>query len=233
MKAAFNLNSHWLSAAFWETLFEACCEELPAVLSTVHSNFERCEAFRAASDYNTGSISVASGACLYAICRYFRAGSVAEVGTFIGKSTSSMALALGRNGPGGVIHSCDKDNACFQPWDSIGCAIRCFPRKSSTDMLAELAKGAGKIDLFNFDGRIQPADIPLIAQLSQPGTLYVFDDFEGTEKGVANVLALRQSLRSHILIEPCPTEILRRHGIEGRSLSALLFNTANLMLTNQ
>lgn len=233
MRAQFNLNSHWLSGAFWETVFEGCYEQLADALPIILSNYERCEQFRARSDYNTGSISVASGACLYALCRHFRIASVVEVGTFIGKSTSSMALALAQNGPGGVIHTCDKDNACFEAWEDFGCEVRSFPRKSSTDMLAEIAKSSVKIDLFNFDGRIQPADIPLITQMSHPGTLYAFDDFEGTEKGVANVIALRQSLRTHILVEPCGTEILRRYGIEGRSLSALLFNTANLMLTNQ
>lgn len=233
MKAPFNLSSHWLSAAFWETVFEGCYEQLPEALPAIFANYQRCEGFRGGADYNTGSISIASGACLYAICQHFQVSRIAEVGTFIGKSTSSMALAVGHNGVDGAIHTCDKDNACFEPWPEIGCRVRTYPKQSSTAMLGELAKGSEKFDLFNFDGRIQPADIPLITQLSHPGTLYVFDDFEGTEKGVANVLALRQSLRSYMLIEPCRTDILRRHGIEGRSLSALLFNTTNLMLTNQ
>ena len=233
MRTSFKLNSYWLSTVFWEILFESCYEDLAAALPAILANYKRCEAFRSKSDYNTGSISVACGVCLYALCRHFRVGRAAEIGTFIGKSTTSMALAVGENGPGGVIHTCDKDNACFEPWQGLGCAVRPFPKTNSTNMLTELLRAPEKIDLFHFDGRIQPADLPLIAELSHPGTLYVFDDFVGTEKGVANVLALRQSLRSHILIEPCGTGTLRHYGVQDHSFSALLFNTANLMLTNQ
>jgi len=233
MKPEFNLSSHWLSVAFWETVFERVYEQLPEALPAILSNYKRCEAFRKGAGYNTGSISVAAGVCLYAVCRTFEVGQVAEVGTFIGKSTSSMALALGQNTSSGVLYTCDKDNACFKPWDGIGAQVRSFPQKTSTEMLAEVAKSTGKIDLFYFDGRIQPADIPQILQLSTPGTLYVFDDFEGTEKGVANIASLRASLKGHVLIEPCAPALLERYGIQGRSLAALLINTANLNVTAQ
>ena len=233
MKPEFNLSSHWLSAAFWETVFARAYEQLPEALPAILSNYKRCEAFRKGAGYNTGSISVAAGVCLYAVCRYFEVAQVVEVGTFIGKSTSSMALAIGQSTSSGVLYTCDKDNACFKPWDGIGCQVRSFPQKSSTEMLAEVAKSTGKIDLFYFDGRIMPPDIPQILQLSTPGTLYVFDDFEGTEKGVANIAALRASLKGYVLIEPCAPALLERYGIQGRSLAALLINTANLNVTAQ
>jgi predicted O-methyltransferase YrrM len=233
MNPDFNLSSHWLSAAFWETIFEHAYERLAKAVPAILSNYERCEAFRKGAGYNTGSISVASGVCLYAVCRHFEVGRVAEVGTFIGKSTSSMALALGQNTPDGVIDTCDKDNACFKPWEGIGCRVRSFPQKTSTEMLTEVARSTSKIDLFYFDGRIAPPDIPLILQLSNPTTLYMFDDFEGTEKGVANVASLRASLKGYVLVEPCSTALLQRYGIQGRSHAALLLNTANLNVTNQ
>jgi predicted O-methyltransferase YrrM len=233
MKESINLSSHWLSAAFWNIVLEGCYQQLPKVLPAIFANHERCERFRAGSGYNTGSISVASGVCLYAVCRHFQVSHVTEIGTFIGKSTSSIALALAQNGPDGVIHTCDRDNACFEPWDGFGCRVRSFPRKTSTEMLTELAKTPEKTDLFYFDGRIEPADMPLIGQLSHPGTLYAFDDFEGTEKGVANAAYLRASLDGYIVIEPCAPELLRQYGIQGRSLTALLFNTDNILLTNQ
>jgi predicted O-methyltransferase YrrM len=233
MKPEFNLSAHWLSVAFWETVFERVCEELPEALPAILSNYRRCEAFRKSAGYNTGSISVAAGACLYAVCRYFGVGSAVEIGTFIGKSTSSMALALGRNTPNGIINTCDKDNACFTPWEGIGCQVRSFAQKTSTEMLTEVARSTSKVDLFYFDGRIAPPDVPLILQLSNPTTLYAFDDFEGTEKGVANVANLRGSLKGYVLIEPCAPALLQRYGIQGRSLCALLFNTANLNLTAQ
>ena len=233
MNNSLNLSSHWLSEAFWQIVFETRYDQIVAALPAILENYKRCEAFRARSDYNTGSISVASGVCLYALCRHFAVNRVIEVGTFIGKSTSSMALALGHNGPDGAINTCDKDNACFAPWDGFGCKVRSFPKKTSTQMLTELSGTPGSVDLFYYDGRIQAADIPLIDKLSHPGSIHVFDDFEGTEKGVANAAFLRPALAGYILIEPCPTELLHRHGIQDRSLTALLFNTDNIHLTNQ
>jgi len=233
MKASFNLSMHRLSAAFWETMFEGVYEQLPAVLPAILANYERCEKFRTESDYDTGSISVAAGVCLYALCRHFQVDRVVEIGTFIGKSTSSMALALARNGPDGAIHTCDKDNGCFEPWQGFGCRVHSYPWKSSTEMLSELSRSPDRADLFFFDGRIQSEDMPLITGLAHPDTIFVFDDFEGTEKGVINVAALRSVLPQHVLFEPCPTEILERYGIQGRSLSALLFNVKNLSITNQ
>lgn len=61
----------------------------------------------------------------------------------------------------------------------------------------------------------------------------MFDDFEGTQKGVVNVSFLRQSMPRHILIEPCPMAVLERYGFGGRIISALPFNMENLSITNR
>ena len=46
------------------------------------------------ADYNTGSISFAGSWSLYSWSKYFEPCKIVEVGTFIGKSTWSMAKAL-------------------------------------------------------------------------------------------------------------------------------------------
>ena len=169
-------------------------ELLPEALQTTYRNFGRAEQFRQSSDYNTGSVSVATGVLLYLI--HHRIARVVEVGTFIGKSTSAIAAGVGRHDTGGIVYTCDQSNACFDPWDGIGCEVVCFHRHSSTQMLQSLATKNEKLDLFFFNGRIQAADIPLVRDLSHEGTLYLFDDFEGTEKGVANVAGLRPHIPS-------------------------------------
>jgi predicted O-methyltransferase YrrM len=233
MKTEFNLSSHRLSVGFWETIFERCYERLPGALAKIVANYERCERFRTPSDSGTGSISVAAGVCLYLLCGYFDVRRVAEIGTFIGKSTTSMALALADGGPGGTISTCDQDNDCFRAWDGLGCEIRTFPGSTSTEMLATLDASDDKIDLFFIDGRLLPDDGPRIQRLSHPGTILAFDDFEGTEKGVVNTANIRPLFNNYFVIEPCPARVLNDYGIPGRSLTALLFNVANLRITNQ
>ncbi|MCC7484269.1 MAG: hypothetical protein IT529_04720 [Burkholderiales bacterium] len=233
MKPEFNLSAHRLSRAFWETVLERCHERLPERRARLLENYARCERFRARAGHDTGSVSVASGVCLYALCAYFQPSRVAEVGTFIGKSTTSMALAIAEGGPGGAVFTCDRDNDCFQPWDGVGCEIRCFPGRSSTEMLSALAAEEEEIDLFFFDGRIQSADLPLIKRLSHPGTLHAFDDFEGIAKGVVNAALLRPHLEDAFVIEPCPPDVLERYGVPGRSLVALLYRIPNLRITDQ
>ena len=66
-------------------------------------------------------------------------------------------------------------------------------------MLREIQES---VDLFFFDGRIQEEDLAEITRLSKPTTVYVFDDFLGSEKGVANIRRLGPYLSDHILITP-------------------------------
>ena len=58
------------------------------------------------------------------------------------------------------------------------------------------------MDLFFFDGRILPQDLELIHALSHPKTVYFFDDYVGTEKGVVNVALLYPTLPRHVLADP-------------------------------
>jgi predicted O-methyltransferase YrrM len=112
---------------------------------------------------------------------------VVEIGTYIGRST----LALGYGMTSGEIYTCDSDADKF-PHDCQlllpEVYIHLHSNTVSTAMLQKLTKPA---DLFFFDGRIQPADVEHIARLSKPDTTFLFDDFEGVEKGVANALMIQ------------------------------------------
>ena len=56
------------------------------------------EELRQNADYNTGSISTSSAWALYSVTSLFQPRMVLEVGTFIGKSTMSMAIAMDDSG---------------------------------------------------------------------------------------------------------------------------------------
>jgi hypothetical protein len=61
------------------------------------------------------------------------------------------------------------------------------------------------VDLFFFDGRIQVHDLPLILSMSHKGTVYVFDDYEYTErfeKGMINWKLLKPFFEPCLFFEP-------------------------------
>jgi predicted O-methyltransferase YrrM len=144
------------------------------------------EEHREKASYNTGSISYGDAEDLYLITRYFKPYNIAEVGTFIGTSTVTMRHAFN----GCTIYTCDVSNKiCVSPGDQN---IKHFYRTPSHKMFEELAKlGADQaMDMVYLDGRLTEEDIKPLAKIVYDATIYVFDDFEGTEKGVANAMML-------------------------------------------
>ncbi len=149
------------------------------------------EARRTKAKYNTGSVTLEQMAQLRALCLKQQPKTIVEIGTFIGNSTLAMQAQK--------IYTCDGRNDCLKSSDTI----RTFPYTKSTRMLSQLAHEHGSVDLFFFDGRIQDEDLPFIAQLSHPSTLYVFDDYTGHEKGVINAKKLGGALKKGwVLLEP-------------------------------
>lgn len=132
---------------------------------------------RAAANYDTGSISKEAMLLLRGLAHEARPAVAIEVGTFIGNSTMAIAAEAGH------VYTCDRSNDCFPG----GGNITTYPRRESTEMLYDLAKKSVRSSFFFFDGRIQEPDVPLILRLSDPNAVYVFDDYAGREKGVANV----------------------------------------------
>lgn len=188
------LNRRMVSKLFWE-LMDA--QSLPEYDLPTTDQFDRLRKY---ADYNTGSLNEWDMVDLIAICHYFKPRVIAEVGTFIGRSTYALAVGAGEMA---MIYTCDASNDIPLPdMPPHSPAIICHPRESSVEMFNKMlsAEFGGRVDMFFIDGRISEADRILMEKLSHPKTVIVLDDFEGVEKGVANALLLGTS--DHILIYP-------------------------------
>lgn len=163
---------------------------------------------RARADYNTGSILEEEAYLLCALAHVTKARQVIEVGTFIG--TSTLALALGADVQ--TVFTCDSSNDCLPP----SAKVRTYPKTVSTEMLRDLRTRGVLADLCFFDGALSQDDAEILQQVTYPGTVYAFHDYNygpkirkhGLEtvprKGIGNVNLLRRWLPSHVLAEPKP-----------------------------
>ena len=141
---------------------------------------------RAGANYNTGSLSYSDALDLYTIINYFKPRVVAEVGTFIGVSTHVIYEAC----KGEVdIHTCDYSNDI----KIVLPLINQYPLTSSLQMFQRLKIKGITPDLVYLDGRLTKDDVAEISTEKYSDTVFVLDDFEGTEKGVANALLLERS----------------------------------------
>ena len=87
------ISSRQLSELFWEMI----CKEhfiYPGQVKELLKRLKQLEYLIDQATYKTGSISGISGLILYYITRYFEPQRILEVGTYIGKSTISMAYAM-------------------------------------------------------------------------------------------------------------------------------------------
>ena len=205
-------NRRQISGLFWKCLTGTNDIPLPP-----DSHFDP---LRQSADYNTGSLTRDDMVDLISIASYFKPKILAEVGTFIGRSTYALAIGSGSDG---LIYTCDASNDIPLPeLPTRSATVIRNPRASSVEMFNRmLADGMAKqVDLFFIDGRLTEADLILINQLSHERTVLVLDDFEGIEKGVDNAMLLGN--QSHLLIYP---------RTEGKT--ALLIPVALLQLTAQ
>lgn len=200
------INFTHFSEAFWKQVEYVTRDKLEHQAISIMNTWALCGDYAKDADYKTGSINLSAMHTLAALSLYYQPMVTIEIGTFIGRSACMLATY-------GKVYTCDKDNDCFPGSDHI----QCFGKTNSTDMLKQLKDPA---DLFFFDGRIQDADLEHIYRLSNPRTVYAFDDFEGVEKGVANVIKLSRVFDNYILIAP-------QNGI------ALMINPASITLDKQ
>lgn len=175
-------------------------------LTELRANAVTCEDLRQRARYNTGTISEAACLFLRLVTDWILPKVAIEIGTFIG--SSALAMRADR------IYTCDKSNDC----GPLAPHIVCHPYTGSTRMLSELARRGVQAEFFFLDGRIKDADERLILQLSNPSTVYAFDDYEAREKGVLNVERMAKYLPHHRLIEP-PADVF---GLPTKTTIALL-----------
>jgi len=198
-----NVNRRRLSRAIWDTLFDG----LPDLPWHVIEDLEKLDPAR-----RTGSTNHASLMALWAVIRYFRPKTVAEVGTYIGKSTFVLSRL------GADVHTCDMTHNFKLP---LATKITQY-HSSSTEMLAKLD---GKIDLLHLDGRLQADDREHLVRLRTPDTIITLDDFEGVEKGVWN--AMQFDLSKRILVYP-PERVLTERYAVGDATTAIILPTLRL-----
>ena len=142
------------------------------------------EQYRENAEYKTGSISYDDALDLYVVTRYFNPWIIAEVGTFIGNSTVTMRHAA----PDCEIYTCDISNKiCVSPGDQN---IHHYYKTPSHVMFKDMADKGIKANMVYLDGRLSAEDLEPLSKIIFEETIFVLDDFEGTEKGVANAMLL-------------------------------------------
>lgn len=223
---SISLSARLLSDAVWLRVFETSAARYREEGARVLTVLGNLDSLRPKADYNTGSIPTSGQWALYALCYLWQPTVIAEVGTFIGKSTVAMGLGGEAGGQLPEIHTCDMSNRFDLPGGLTRSRLVQYPGSSSTQMLGEMVEDglAGKVDLFHFDGRLMREDLALVVALAAPDALLVLDDFEGIEKGVANLFNLRSQVafKDHLCIYPPSKDLLRGLGFWDQATCALL-----------
>jgi len=148
---------------------------------------------REQADYNTGSVPYDDAVELYKVVKFFQPKVIAEVGTFIGVSTLTMNLATERLVD---IYTCDNSNNINLNVPNIFQ----YRKGTSHEMFEDMANKSVKVDLVYLDGRLGNDDVEPLGKIVHDKTVFVMDDFEGVEKGVANAMMLESPGR--VLIYP-------------------------------
>lgn len=223
-----------LTDLVWQQCLENIEPDLDDVKARLKEIFRICEKTRAQMDYNTGSITFSAALALYLISRQIQPTCVFEVGTFVGKSTLAMALAIDHNGNGGRIFTCDGSNDFHLPQISK-CQIKGFSKTTSTNALTAVVQDNPRLDMLHIDGRISPQDLDLIEKIADPRIVIALDDFEGMEKGVANLSIIRGRpfFAQHALVYPMSKTIIDQLGCHTGNTTALLVPMGSFTFTWQ
>ncbi|HVZ47062.1 MAG TPA: class I SAM-dependent methyltransferase [Ramlibacter sp.] len=232
----FTLSYRNLSEALWTRVLENSAPMLRAHGAEFFAQMGSLEELRRKAQNNTGSIPVATQWMLFALAYFVAPEIVAEVGTFIGKSAIAIAKGMDAAGVNGEVHSCDVSNHFDLP-KLAKTPVTTYPGSGSTQMFGEMVEDgyAGRVDVLHLDGRLMKEDLALLPQLAAPRAVIVLDDFEGVEKGVMNLMALRNTERfgRHLLVYPPERLLLERFGLPDVSTTALLVPGESLAFAPQ
>ncbi len=228
------INRYRLSELVWRTIYENASSLSYTTRKELIEKSNALDQLRIEARYNTGSITPSSIWTLFAVVNYFRPKIVAEVGTFIGKSTFAMACAMDFcYSDGGEIYTCDFSNAIDLNFGT-NTVVHQFQLKSSTEMFSVLKETGIQCDFLVLDGRLQGDDFQLIKSITHNETLILLDDFEGTEKGIINAIQLMENMHhSHLLIYPPAENQLGKSGMNAQCTLGMIIPISTLIYTNQ
>lgn len=233
---SINLSTHVLSDVMWSRVFENSASRRLESGAEFFRTLGSLDALRDKAQYKTGSISTAAQWALYSLAYLWQPQLVLEVGTYIGKSTIALALGADASRIDCEIHTCDASNTFDLPKCSKARVVQ-YPGSPSTQMLTEMVEDgfAGKVELMHIDGRIGKDDIALMARLAAPDAIIALDDFEGIEKGVANLFNLRAAkvFAEHFAFNPPSERLLQQWGIHDRCTTCLLVPRELIRFTAQ
>ena len=113
---SINLSVRNISKIFWEIIYL----NKDLLKNDFRENFfnklNDLERLRSIANYNTGSISLSSAFSLFLLIKHFKPMRILEIGTFIGKSTISMASGMEEFTDKGEIFTCDASNEIKLPY---------------------------------------------------------------------------------------------------------------------
>lgn len=231
---AIRINRAKLSQASWEAIYDNAAPYVYNEMNKLMSRALSLDTLREQADYNTGSISTAAIWSIFSACLYFQPQMVAEVGTFIGKSTLALAAAMDQVGDETLgVFTCDFSNDIELNLDTRT-QVTQFRKQSSTEMFDKLARQGLRCDLLLLDGRLQDKDIGILSAILHDQSVILLDDFEGTEKGCVNAMVLMSSLvETHFLLYPPTRESMQKRGLLDGCTLAMIVPKMLVTFTNQ
>jgi len=225
-----------LSEIAWQQILSATAFKTHYAQAEFFRKIDALDELRKKADYNTGSISSSSAWLLYSAAFYFRPSRILEIGTFIGKSTLSLAMGADDRGEMCEIHTCDVSNDIDLPATTRSKIVQ-YKKTPSTAMLKQISESGDprQFDFVHLDGRVQREDIQHIRSLVHENAVIALDDFEGIEKGVANLMLFRENqiFPGHAVIYPCEKKSLRENNLGDISTTALLVPARTIQILPQ
>ena len=235
---SLTISNRLFSESVWQRMFETSAIRLEEKRASFFKSMASLENLRETADYDTGSITSASAWALYCTAYYFQPLTTLEIGTFIGRSTLSIAMGMDDAGiSGGTIHTCDLSNDIKLP-EATKTKITQYPKQSSTDMLKTLIATLGqtnKFEMIHIDGRLQDQDCKFLDKIRSPEMIIALDDYESLEKGVANHMNLKDAgiLEHYQFVYPTSEALLQKFGFKDHSTTALLLPEFLIQHTSQ
>ncbi len=232
-----NINSYDLSFIFWKKILDNSFLKMQCKQKDFFNNIDSLNDLRSQSSYNTGSISSTTAWLIYSTTLFFKPKKIIEIGSFIGKSTFSMAYAADNYFSENKceIYCCDHSNEIKFP-KLTKTKIKQFHKTTSTEMIKQLEENI-IIDFIHLDGRLENDDCLILKNKISEDTLFLIDDFEGNEKGVVNLFSLINSnlisRNTHCVIYPLENEIAEKYNLLEKSTTAVILPIKLLRITNQ